>query len=173
MTIKVLLVNFESYKRGELDYARIVLPIDREALEDVKQVIGVSENCEYLLANWDCPIKAVYESIDIFSDVDDLNELAKRLENIPTEDYLILDGIYEATRNLEKTLEIYERNDFSVYDNCRTMEEVAYDFLEKNHLESVPDYIKQFFNYKAFGEYMKKNAYFVQLDNGNMMEVYY
>lgn len=173
--VKIFLTNLGKYNEGELIGEWVSLPIDEDELEAVRERIGINEEYEEeFLTDWESPVRAVYEHIGEYSNVESLNEIAMQLEIVPEGDYPILNAIYDMTGNLDEMLNKYIDGDFRIYDGCYSMEAVACTYLEETGaFHDLPSFIETYFDYESFGRDMKLEGSYTELDDGTIVEVYY
>ena len=68
---------------------------------------------------------------------------------------------------LETFAHYVQKDRVHLYDHCRSVEEVAKRYVaQKKILKNVPDKLAAFFDYKAYGEYMKLYNDFVFTEEG-------
>ena len=60
-----------------------------------------------------------------------------------------------------------------IYYNCSDMEDVAMEYVEETGLlHDVPDNLKYYFDYKAYGRDMDIEGTFIFTDNGDCIQIY-
>ena len=173
--LSVFLTNLGKYNEGELIGEWVSLPIDEDELATIRECIGINEEYEEeFLTDWESPIRALYEYIGEYTNIESLNELAEQLEDIPEEDFPILDAIYDITGDFDSMLRIYTYGDYRVYDGCYSMEAVAQTYLEETGaFQNLPSFIETYFDYESFGRDMRFEGSFSELNDGTIVEVYY
>lgn len=172
--IRLFLTNLGKYNEGELIGEWISLPIDEDELSNVRERIGINEQYEEeFLTDWECPLKAVYEHICEYSNIESLNEMAYQLAVVPEDDYPILNAIYDLTGDFNEMFYKYVDGDFRIYDSCYSMKDVAYTYLEETGaFQNLPSFIETYFDYESFGRDMELEGSYTELDDGTIMEVY-
>lgn len=69
-------------------------------------------------------------------------------------------------------LEEVRQGNYTIYENCDNMEDVAYQAVnESGLLDGVPEQVKMYFDYEAYGRDMEINGTFIQIDN-SFVELY-
>lgn len=72
---------------------------------------------------------------------------------------------------LEEALDKYD--DVMVYSDCHDMTDVAYAYIEETGLlNDVPDHLRNYFDYEAFGRDMSFEGQFIFTNDGNCIEVF-
>ena len=173
--INVFLTNLGKYNEGELIGEWVSLPIDENELATIRERIGINEYYEEtFLTDWECDVKAVYELIGEYSSIEYLNEIAEQLEDVPADDYPILNALYEITGDFESMFSKYNDGEYCVYYECYTMEDVARVYLEETGaFQNIPSYIENYFDFEAFGRDMSYENSYSELDDGTIIQVYY
>lgn len=90
------------------------------------------------------------------------------------EDELIAFQAYleQYANNMEQALEEVHQGDYTIYYNCDNMEDVAYQVVNDcGLLDGVPEEVKIYFDYEAYGRDMEINGTFIQIDN-SFVELY-
>lgn len=173
--LSVFLTNLGKYNEGELIGEWVALPIDEDELATIRERIGINEEYEEeFLTDWESPIKALYEYVGEYTSIESLNELAAQLEDIPEDDYPILNAIYDITGDFDNMLSKYSVGDYRVYGGCYSMEAVACTYLEETGaFHGLPSFIETYFDYESFGRDMSLEGSYTELDDGTIVEVYY
>ena len=74
--------------------------------------------------------------------------------------------------NIEQALEEVRQGNYRIYYNCDNMEDVACQAVnESGLLDGVPEQVKMYFDYEAYGRDMDINRTFIQIDN-SFVELY-
>ena len=92
-----------------------------------------------------------------------LNELGERIENIKNRDVDALNALYEAIGDFEESLECYESEDYTFYENM-TMEEVAQEYIEECY--NIPEGLENYIDYKAFANNMDCEGFYYETSYG-------
>ena len=90
------------------------------------------------------------------------------------EDELIAFQAYleQYANNMEQALEEVHQGNYRIYYNCDNMEDVAYQVVNDcGLLDGVPEEVKIYFDYEAYGRDMEINGTFIQIDN-SFVELY-
>ena len=73
---------------------------------------------------------------------------------------------------MEQALEEVHQGNYRIYYNCDNMEDVAYQVVNDcGLLDGVPEEVKIYFDYEAYGRDMEINGTFIQIDN-SFVELY-
>ena len=90
------------------------------------------------------------------------------------EDELIALQAYleQYANDMEQALDEVRQGNYRIYYNCDNMEDVAYQVVNDcGLLDGVPEEVKIYFDYEAYGRDMEINGTFIQIDN-SFVELY-
>ena len=175
--MNVFVTNLGKYNEGELIGEWVELPVSEEDLKKVFQRIGISNEPdesgnyyeEYFITDYECDFYNVgeYESIDT------LNEIAEQLEELDEEQQDVIKVMMsECGYQLNEAIEKVNSGEYTIYNECDDMEDVAYQIVEEcGYLTNVPDNVARYFDYEAFGRDLRLEGTFIFTDNGACVEV--
>ena len=171
--IELCLTNLGKYNEGELIYTRLVLPATTEEIETAFNKIGVAENTMYeesFISDYETDINGL--SISEYASLDDLNELAEELENFDECELEAIGAMLAVGYATDEALQKVHDNEYRLYDGCYSMAEVAEMYADETGLlESVPDDIRMYFDFEAYGRDMEIGGHFIETDSG-YIEIY-
>lgn len=145
----------------------IDFPIDSDELTEVLTAIGCNaENEEYFFPDWESPVKlGEYESVD------HVNDIAEHLDEIDEDDDIIQAILYEYNHDLERGLSILEDGNYTFYDNCDDMGDIArqviadFNCLGCNHSKDI-DLLLRYFDYEAYGHDLEIEGHYIPAAGG-------
>lgn len=167
--LKIFLTNLGKYNEGYLIGKWLELPATDEELKEVKEKIGINHQYEeWFITDYESELEGL--KINEYSNIDELNEIAEKLNEL--DDYylqivegLLIDG-YDINNAIEKIDECY------IYFDCSTMEDVARVYIEETGmLNDIPDHLVNYFDFEAFGRDLAFSSTFIFLDSGNCIEI--
>lgn len=163
--LRIYLTNLGKYNEGMLVGEWVDLPVSEEELEKVFKRIGINDEYEeYFITDYESDIDGV--KVGEYENIDDLNELAEALEDLDSEEENVLSVMLEDGCTFEEALEKIKDRDYMVYYNCDSMEDVAYQVVEKSGLlDGVPEKVARYFNYEAYGRDLEIEGTFYQINN--------
>ena len=171
--IELCLTNLGKYNEGELIYTRLVLPASAEEIETAFDKIGVAENTMYeesFISDYETDINGL--SISEYASIDDLNKLAEELENFDEYELEAFGAMLECGYATDEALQKVQDNEYRLYDGCYSMAEVAEMYADETGLlESVPDDLRMYFDFEAYGRDMEIGGHFIETDSG-YIEIY-
>ena len=78
----------------------------------------------------------------------------------------------ECGYQLNEAIEKVNSGEYTIYNECDDMEDVAYQIVEEcGYLTNVPDNVARYFDYEAFGRDLRLEGTFIFTDNGACVEV--
>lgn len=166
--IELCLTNLGKYNEGELAYTRLVLPATAEEIETAFDKIGVAENTmyeEYFISDYEADINGL--SISEYASLDDLNELAEEFENFDEYELEAFGAMLEYGYATDEALQKVWDNEYRMYDGGRSMAEVAEQYADETGLLSnIPDDLRYYFDFEAYGRDMEIDGHFIETDSG-------
>lgn len=173
---RVFITNLGKYNEGELIGKWLDLPC--EDTEEELASIGVSDEPDEKGNYYEEYFITDYENdygykVGEYDSLDDLNEIAEELENLDEYDKEIVNAFIENGSNVEEALERFRDGDYMLFSNCSDMTDVAYQYIEETGLlDGVPEILKNYFDYEAYGRDMSYEGTFIFTDNGNCVELF-
>lgn len=178
MKISGFVTNLGKYNEGEPIGEWITFPIDEEEWAEVLERIGVSdkpdENCryyeEYFFTDWDCDtaISCVNDlGLGEYVSVEYVNEIAEQIDELDDIEQTVLEAMLDNGFDFDESMKIISVGDYNWYDDCNSMEDVAYQIVEESGmLDGVSDVMKRYFDYEAYGRDLEIEGTFLEADNG-------
>lgn len=166
--IELCLTNLGKYNEGELVYTRLVLPATTEEICAAYDEIGVADGTMYeesFISDYVTDINGL--SISEYASLDDLNELAEELENFDEYELEAFGAMLEYGYATDEALKKVQGGDYMYYSGCCSMAEVAEQYADETGLLSnIPDDLRYYFDFEAYGRDMKINGSFVETESG-------
>lgn len=171
--IELCLTNLGKYNEGELIYSRLVLPATTEDIQAAYDEIGVAKNTMYeeaFISDYETDINGL--SISEYASLDDLNELAEELSNFDEYELEAFGAMLDAGLATDEALQKVQDNEYRMYDGCYSMADVAERYADETGLlNSIPDDLRYYFDFEAYGRDMDINGHFIETDSG-YIEIY-
>lgn len=167
--LKIYITNLKKYNEGALVGEWVSLPC--EGLEEVLDKISNNGNDELFISDYETDINGL--KIGEYEGILQLNEIAEEIDNLSDDELLALQAYLEQYANdMEQALDEVRQGNYRIYYNCDNMEDVAYQAVnESGLLDGVPEQVKMYFDYEAYGRDMDINKTFIQIDN-SFVELY-
>lgn len=166
--IELCLTNLGKYNEGELIYSRLVLPATTEDIQAAYDEIGVADGTMYeeaFISDYETDINGL--SISEYASLDDLNELAEEMENFDEYELDAFGAMLDYGYATDEALKKVQDGDYMYYSGCYSMTEVAEMYADETGLLSnIPDELRYYFDFEAYGRDMEINGKFVETDSG-------
>ena len=173
---RVFITNLGKYNEGELVGKWLDLPC--EDIESELASIGVSdepdENGNYYEEYFITDFENDYNyKVGEYDSLDNLNEIAEELENLDDYDKEVMNAFIENGSDIKEALDGLRDGDYMVFSNCSDMTDVAYQYIEETGLlNDIPEGLRNYFDYEAYGRDMSFEGTFIFTDNGNCIELF-
>lgn len=167
--LKIYVTNLRKYNNGKIIGEWVNLPC--EGLEEVLDKISNNGKDELFISDYETDISGL--KVAEYKDILQLNEIAEEIDNFDDEEVIIFQAYLDQYANdIEQALEEVRQGNYTIYENCDNMEDVAYQAVnESGLLDGVPEQVKMYFDYEAYGRDMDINRTFIQIDN-SFVELY-
>ena len=167
--LKIYLTNLGKYNEGCLNGEWVILPIDDDELEKVKKRIGINKYYEeWFITDYESDVDGV--EIGEYDNIDELNEMAETLEDLDDADIEVISALMSEGYLFDEAIE--KKDDVVIFVDCKDMADVARQYIEETRiLDEIPEYLKDYFDYDAFGRDMSFEGHFVFTNNGNCIEI--
>lgn len=167
--LKIFISNLKEYNNGKIIGEWVSLPC--EGLEEVLNKISNNGNDELFISDYETDISNL--KISEYDDILQLNEIAEEIDNLSDDEVIAFQAYLEQyANNMEQALEEVRQGNYRIYYNCDNMEDVAYQVVNDcGLLDGVPEEVKIYFDYEAYGRDLDINRTFIQIDN-SFVELY-
>ena len=147
--LKIFISNLKEYNNGKIIGEWVSLPC--EGLEEVLNKISNNGNDELFISDYE-------------TDISNLK--------ISEDEVIALQAYLEQYNDIEQALEEVRQGNYTIYYDCDDMSDVAYQVVnESGLLDGVPETLKGYFDYEAYGRDIDINGTFIQIDN-SFVELY-
>lgn len=168
--LNIFITNLGKYNEGELVGEWVKLPVSEEELEAVFERIGINEEYEeHFITDYETDITGL--KVGEYDSIEDLNELAETLEDLDEYEKEIVEAMISEGYDLEEALE--KKDDCMIYHDCNDMTDVAEQYAEETGLlDSIPENLRYYFDFEAYGRDMGIEGTFVFTNNGNCVQIF-
>lgn len=154
---RIFLTNLGKYNEGELVGKWVDLPCSD--IETELKAIGVSDEPDENGAYYEEFFITDYEndynvSVDEYENLDELNDIAERLEGLDEYDQMKLEAYCEAVSN-DVLYALDNIDDYIFYANM-TLEDVATELFDECYVHDIPDC---YIDYSAFARDLRFDGY--------------
>lgn len=142
-----------------------------EGLEEILDKISNNGKDELFISDYETDINGL--KVAEYEDILQLNEIAEEIEEMREDELIAFQAYLEQyANNMEQALEEVHQGNYRIYYNCDNMEDVAYQVVNDcGLLDGVPEEVKIYFDYEAYGRDIDIEGTFIQIDN-NIIELY-
>lgn len=169
--LSVWIGNLADYNAGLLNGQWFDLDdFDADTLQDAVDAMTNDGEDEFFIADFETPFNlkiSEYESIDgLYEKYDLINDIMYQYGD----NY---EDIIEAyTTMISDDLSNIDQYEFIIYYGCDSMAEVAEQFLEETGgLAEIPEYLRNYFDFEAYGRDMEYEGCYCITKNGNCVEI--
>lgn len=159
--IKIALTNLGKYNEGDLVFKWIDLPASEEEIEEVKEAIGINDQYEeWFISDYETDIEGL--TIDEYENLERLNELAERLDDLADWEMDTVAAIIEATgQDLEEALETFDGGKYSFYPDCDSLEDLAEYMVDEGCFGDTRDMgtLVNYIDYERLGRDLGYDGY--------------
>lgn len=152
--IKLFIVNLGRYNEGYMKGEWFELPYSDEEWVKLLERIGINEQYEeYFIADSNCEISAISNAIGEYSNIQEVNELATRLQELDKREIEKFSAITESeSYRIEELINItYNLECWDLYREVKNDEELGeYFFYELQAIE-IPENIVGYFDFEQYG----------------------
>ena len=167
--LKIYVTNLSKYNEGALvgEWVNLLC----EGLEEVLDKISNNGKDELFISDYETDINGL--KVAEYEDSLQLNEIAEEIEEMREDELIAFQAYLEQyANNIEQALEEVRQGNYRIYYNCDNMEDVAYQVVNDcGLLDGVPEEVKIYFDYEAYGRDLDINRTFIQIDN-SFVELY-
>lgn len=155
-TLRAYATNLGEYTKGRLVGEWVEFPCDTEKWEEVLKRIKIGETSEeYFFTDYESEIAGLSKELAEFENYEDLQELAEKLEDLERWER----NIFEASLESEScrcaaacVTRIEMLDEWQLYEDVKSDYDLgAYYIEETGILSNIPENIRDYFDYEAFG----------------------
>ena len=184
------ITNLGKYNEGELVGEWVKFPTTAEKLKEVFKRIGIGQKDdfgqpyeEWFITDYDCYVDGLYDKLGEYENLDELNHLACLLSELDKSDLEKFEAAVasgEHTSGVGDLINLVENLDcYDFYIGVSDDETLGRIYAEDMELINIPENLRDYFDYEAYGRDMRINedGGFVKggffLPNGSQFIEYY
>ena len=167
--LKIFISNLKEYNEGQIIGEWVDLPC--EGLEEVLDKISNNGNDELFISDYETDISGL--KVSEYDNILELNDMTEEIDNLSDDEVIAFQAYLEQyTNDLQQALDAVRQGNYRIYYNCDNMKDVAYQVVNDcGLLDGVPEEVKIYFDYEAYGRDLDINRTFIQIDN-SFVELY-
>ena len=184
------ITNLGKYNEGELVGEWVKFPTTAEELKEVFKRIGIGQRDdfgqpyeEWFITDYDCYVDGLYSKLGEYENLDELNYLASKLDEMSESEYAQFQagmemgdhcGSLQEIINLTENLDCYE-----VYPDIHDYDDLGRYYIDELEVMQVPEHLQNYIDYEAYGRdvAMDENGTFTDQgyvrDTGDSFHEYY
>ena len=184
------ITNLGKYNEGELVGEWVKFPTTAEELKEVFKRIGNGQKDdfgqpyeEWFITDYDCYVDGLYSKLGEYENLDELNYLASKLDEMSESEYAQFQagmemgdhcGSLQEIINLTENLDCYE-----VYPDIHDYDDLGRYYIEELDVMQVPEHLQNYIDYEAYGRdvALEENGTFTDQgyvrDTGDSFHEYY
>lgn len=166
--LKIYVTNLKKYNEGALVGEWVDLPC-----EDIESVINKISNDgadELFITDYESELEGL--EVGEYDDIETLDSIMQEVDNLTDSKFLAFQAYLLNGSSLDEALEEVRQGNYTIYYDCDDMSDVAYQVVNVSGLlDGVPEQVKMYFDYEAYGRDIDIEGTFIQIDN-NIIELY-
>lgn len=156
------ITNPGKYNEGELVGEWVKFPTTAEEMKEVFKRIGIGQKDdfgqpyeEWFITDYDCYVDGLYDKLGEYENLDELNYLASKLDEMDQGEYAQFQagmemgdhcGSLQEIINLTENLDCYE-----IYPNIEDYDDLGRYYIEELDAMQVPEHLQNYIDYEAYG----------------------
>ena len=156
------ITNLGKYNEGELVGEWVKFPTTAEEMKEVFKRIGIGQKDdfgqpyeEWFITDYDCYVDGLYDKLGEYENLDELNYLASKLDEMSESEYAQFQagmemgdhcGSLQEIINLTENLDCYE-----IYPDIEDYDDLGRYYIEELDAMQVPEHLKNYIDYEAYG----------------------
>lgn len=184
------ITNLGKYNEGELVGEWVKFPTTTEELKKVFDRIGIGQKDdfgqpyeEWFITDYDCYVGALYDKLGEYENLDELNYLASKLEEMGQGEYAQFQAAMEVgdhSGSLQEIINLTDNLDcYDLYPSIQDYDDLGRYYIEELDAMQVPEHLRNYIDYEAYGRdvAMDESGDFTDLgyvrDTGSSFHEYY
>lgn len=179
MTIlKVFITNLEKYNEGELVGEWVELPATRDEMKEVFNRIGIGKPPyeEWFITDYESDISGLTEMLGEYENLNELNYLAEKLEELGSYDIPVFEAAIEAgiPRDIADLIDLTNNlDDLILLTYVNDDKDLGYYYADELGCIEIPENIKCYFDYEAYGRDIRLKGDGTFTMNGFLVDSHY
>lgn len=159
---EAFITNPGKYNEGELVGEWVKFPTTSEELQKVFERIGIGSKDdfgnpyeEWFISDYDCYVDGLYEKLGEYENLDELNYLASKLDELDDHDYNHFQAamqISDYTGSIKDVINLIDNLDkYEIYPGVESNADLGHYYIDELGMMEVPDYLADYIDYEAYG----------------------
>ena len=184
------ITNLGKYNEGALVGEWVKVPTTAEELKKVFERIGIGAKDdfgqtyeEWFITDYDCYVDGLYDLLGEYANLDELNYLASKLDDMSQDEYERFQAAMEIgnhTGSIQELINLTENLDcYDVYPDIHDHDDLGRYYIEELDAMQVPEHLRNYIDYEAYGRdiALEESGQFTDLgyvrDTGDSFHEYY
>ena len=184
------ITNLGKYNEGALVGEWVKFPTTAEELEKVFERIGIGAKDdfgqtyeEWFITDYDCYVDGLYDLLGEYANLDELNYLASKLDDMSQDEYERFQAAMEVgdhTGSIQELINLTENLDcYDIYPDIHDHDDPGRYYIEELDAMQVPEHLRNYIDYEAYGRdiALEESGQFTDLgyvrDTGDSFHEYY
>ena len=156
------ITNLGKYNEGDLVGEWVKFPTTPEEMQKVFERIGIGQKDdfgqpyeEWFITDYDCYVDGLYDKLGEYENLDELNYLASKLDEMSQGEYEQFQAAMEIgdhSGSLQEIINLTENLDcYDVYPDIRDHDDLGRYYIEELDAMQVPEHLRNYIDYEAYG----------------------
>lgn len=156
------ITNLGKYNEGALVGEWVKFPTTAEELKKVFERIGIGAKDdfgqpyeEWFITDYDCYVDGLYDLLGEYANLDELNYLASKLDDMSQDEYERFQAAMEIgdhTGSIQELINLTENLDcYNVYPDIHDHDDLGRYYIEELDAMQVPEHLRNYIDYEAYG----------------------
>ena len=184
------ITNLGKYNEGALVGEWVKFPTTAEELKKVFERIGIGAKDdfgqtyeEWFITDYDCYVDGLYDLLGEYANLDELNYLASKLDDMSQDEYERFQAAMEIgdhTGSIQELINLTENLDcYDIYPDIHDHDDLGRYYIEELDAMQVPEHLRNYIDYEAYGRdiSLEESGQFTDLgyvrDTGDSFHEYY
>ncbi|MHA5219062.1 antirestriction protein ArdA [Dysosmobacter sp. Phy] len=184
------ITNLGKYNEGALAGEWVKFPTTAEELKKVFERIGIGAKDdfgqtyeEWFITDYDCYVDGLYDLLGEYANLDELNYLASKLDDMSQDEYERFQAAMEIgdhTGSIQELINLTENLDcYDIYPDIHDHDDLGRYYIEELDAMQVPEHLRNYIDYEAYGRdiALEESGQFTDLgyvrDTGDSFHEYY
>ena len=184
------ITNLGKYNEGELVGEWVKFPTTAEELKKVFDRIGIGQKDdfgqpyeEWFITDHDCYVGALYDKLGEYENLDELNYLASKLDEMGEGEYAQFQVAMEVgdhSGSLQEIINLTDNLDcYDLYPSIQDYDDLGRYYIDELDAMQVPEHLRNYIDYEAYGRdvALEESGDFTDLgyvrDTGSSFHEYY
>ena len=159
---EAFITNLGKYNEGVLVGEWVKFPTTAEELQKVFERIGIGSKDdfghpyeEWFITDYDCYVDGLYEMLGEYKNLDELNYLASKLEELDDHDYEHFQAamqVSDYTGSVKDLINLIDNLDkYEIYPGVEAYSDLGHYYIDEVGVMEIPEHLANYIDYEAYG----------------------